>query len=474
MKIFLITIGMLFSSSYVLAQNLISAEILSTRSISEVNSILSGTGWNTTSMNINSVVSYKIIYNTIDVNGNPTIASGALYVPQGLCDPLPLVSYHHGTQFNRNNVPSNNAYQYIGLLFSGNGYITTMPDYLGMGENQGIHPYVHWESEATASIDLIRAAREFLLDTLMKRDNNQLFLSGYSQGGHATMATHKYITINNLRNEFNVIASAPLSAPIDLSVSQFELIFNANLTYQTSEYFPYAAASYQLVYGNLYNNFNEYYKPPYDLIIEDYLSNGTYSNAQWNSIIPDNLDDFMQDSLINNIQNNLNHPFREAARKNDLNNWVAFEPIRLLFCGMDLVVTPLNSTTTVDMMTALGATDITAFNVNPTGNHETCYIPATRNTLDWFNTLKTPCQTLSSSTSIELPKITFHPNPVKTILTCNSDQINWINIYDLQGRLILKSEGNTIDMSNLLEGIYLVEAINIHTNQVYIQKVQKN
>ena len=86
-----------------------------------------------------------------------------------------------------------------------------------MGDNPGIHPYVHWESEATASIDLIRASREFLMDSLEIWDNNQLFLTGYSQGGHSTMAIHKYIKVNNLQSEFNVVASAPMSGPYALS-----------------------------------------------------------------------------------------------------------------------------------------------------------------------------------------------------------------------------------------------------------------
>ena len=43
-------------------------------------------------MILNGVISYKITYNTIDVFGDPTIASGALYVPQIECDTLPFVS----------------------------------------------------------------------------------------------------------------------------------------------------------------------------------------------------------------------------------------------------------------------------------------------------------------------------------------------------------------------------------------------
>ena len=182
-KILLTALALIISLQFTQAQYLVSATHMYTYSDTDVQGYLNQGGWDTSPMNLNGVISYSITYNTTDVFGNPTIASGALYVPQ-LCDLLPLVSWQHGTQFNKMNVPSNEYYyETRGLLYSGNGYITTLPDYLGMGVNPGIHPYVHWESEATASIDLIRAAREFLLDTLQILDNNQLFLAGYSQGG---------------------------------------------------------------------------------------------------------------------------------------------------------------------------------------------------------------------------------------------------------------------------------------------------
>ena len=49
---------------------------------------------------------YSIIYETIDTDGNSTLASGALAIPivdEGF---LPLISYQHGTQLERNGVSS--------------------------------------------------------------------------------------------------------------------------------------------------------------------------------------------------------------------------------------------------------------------------------------------------------------------------------------------------------------------------------
>jgi len=313
------------------AQYLVDATIIASRSASYIETVLTSRGYDTSPMTINGVKSYKITYNTIDVHGNPTVASGALYVPQIESDSMPLVSYQHGTVFEKIYIPSNNKFTVHALLFSGNGYLTTLPDYLGLGDNPGLHPYVHWESEATASIDLIRVAREFLNDSLQIWDNNQLFLTGYSQGGHSTMAVHKYISENNLQEEFNVLGSAPLSGVFPIYDVQWPGMFDEDSSFYRAEFFPYAMASFQLVYGNIYDNYNEYYDPPYDSIIADWLASGIHDESDWAALIPDNFYDFVQDSVLDNIKNDPDHKVNIAMRKNDLHNWIPQEPVRMLY-----------------------------------------------------------------------------------------------------------------------------------------------
>jgi len=65
-----------------------------------------------------------------------------------------------------------------------------MPDYIGLGKGDKFHLYQNSESEATASIDMLLAIQELNIEFGIKT-NKQLFLTGYSQGGHACMATHK-------------------------------------------------------------------------------------------------------------------------------------------------------------------------------------------------------------------------------------------------------------------------------------------
>jgi hypothetical protein len=409
---------------------------------------------------IHDVNMYKITYNTKDVFGVSTVASGAIYVPQMDTDSIPIISCQHGTVIDRNQVPSRSAGDPSGLFYSGYGYITSLPDYLGMGDNPGPHPYLHWESEATASIDLIRAAREFLHDSLQIWDG-PLFLTGYSQGGHATMAVHKYIHTHGLQSEFNVTASAPMAGPYSLSYAQFDYIFNEDSTYSGSYYVPYIISSYQYVYGNLYQSYDQYYDPPYDSIFAAWESSGIFFDNFPIESLPKNLYEFMQDSVLDNVLKYPDHPLRRDLRENDLHNWVPREPVRLLYCGMDITVSPSCATSTMDTMLMLGATDVTAVDVNPVMDHTTCAIPAYLYALDWFESFSTG-NSLDTSFDPAEPEIRIYPNPANSSLTIEtgiSGEYS-IEIHSVNGQLvydrILKGTIQYIDLSSFQKGVYFI------------------
>lgn len=90
------------------------------------------------------------------------------------------------------------------------GYVVVSSDYLGLGKsNYGYHPYLHSATEASATIDAMRAARN-VLQRLNTPLSGKVMLSGYSQGGHTAMATQREIE-THLSKEFHLVASAPIS-----------------------------------------------------------------------------------------------------------------------------------------------------------------------------------------------------------------------------------------------------------------------
>ncbi|MFO0359299.1 MAG: lipase family protein, partial [Flavobacteriales bacterium] len=188
---------------------------------------------------------YKIKYMTPHPDGSMVEVSGALCVPSDLDCPLPMGSYQHGTISARDEAPSNpNGEALIGVLYAAVGYIIVMPDYIGLGDSPLLHPYVHADSQASTSLDMIRAARD-LQSTLGYTWDEQLFLFGYSQGGHATAALQRLIE-TEFGDEFTITGSAPMSGPYDISGVQAGVL-TSDQVYPTPGYLPYVVLSYQEV-----------------------------------------------------------------------------------------------------------------------------------------------------------------------------------------------------------------------------------
>lgn len=374
------------------SQYLIDYTYLNHYTDSSINVLLDNKGLDSNAFVTNSVESYSVTYNTTDGLGNPTIASGAVYIPiKPDCYNAPILIYGHGTQFDLQGVPSNGSYSSKGRRFAGTGFITVLPDYIGLGINTEIQTYQHAETEATASIDLTRAVRELLLSHDQIQDNKEVYITGYSQGGHTAMATNKYIQENNLSVEFNVVASAPLSGAYDLSGIQRDFVF-ATSYYSSPAFLPNVIIGYQSVYGTLFNDFDDVFDSPYDSIYGVNTVNRTTSNIFWFLNTPSNTYDFMQDTVVQNMLADplsLTHPINLALKENNVYDWAPQNPMRILYCSSDNVVSPENSTFTLDTMIALGATDVQAIDVNATASHGSCGTPTLNYTSLWFDSIKT-------------------------------------------------------------------------------------
>ena len=64
------------------------------------------------------------------------------------------------------------------------------PDYLGLGVSNMLHPYHYAEATASAVIYMVRAGKLFSNSSNELQHNSQLFLTGYSEEGYASMAAH--------------------------------------------------------------------------------------------------------------------------------------------------------------------------------------------------------------------------------------------------------------------------------------------
>ena len=406
---------------------------------------------------------YKLTYNTVDTDSLSIIATGAFFIPTNTtCTDFPFAVYNHGTTLRKNDVPSNNNPEaIIGKVFSAGGYFVCMPDYIGMGDSPGFHPYVHAKSEATASIDMVRAAREYLSTTNFV-DNNELFLTGYSQGGHACMATTKFIKDESLQSEFNIVASAPSSGPYDLSGIMADTII-APTPYSNPGYIVYLLASYQLAYGNIFNSWSDVLYSPYDTIVPPFFSgnNTTLDMGLLNSLIPNQMNLLIRDTCLNNFINdsiNKNHPWWRALIDNDNYDWLPLNPLRMYYCTADEQIAYTNALNAESTMNNNGALDVQAVNMGD-NDHGGCILPALSSAFNWFQTLRTPCN-ISSLTSRNLISYDIYPNPFTNKLNIQFNEKVKLSVYTMDGKLLInKFNVQNIELitTNWPKGMYIVK-----------------
>lgn len=414
---------------------------------------------------------YKVIYNTTDAVGEPTIASGAFARPLSSdCISFPMAMYHHGTTLNKENVPSRiNGEAQLSNILGGLGYYSMAPDYVGMGDSPGLHPYQHAMSEATAGVDMIRAVRE-LLENLNESDNGEVFITGYSQGGHAAMSMHKYIEENDLLGEFNVIASAPLSGAYDMSGSQLDLILSGE-PYTNPGYLVYVMASYDLAYGDIYDTYSDIIQSPYDDIVVPFFdgNNTTLSMGQLNPQLPMVIVDLMTPTAYNAFESDMNHPLRVALAANDVYDWAPQRAMRIYYCTEDEQVDFSNAITAVETMQANGALDLLGI---PLGalSHSGCVLPAMLGAVNYFNSVRTEC-VISGLGEEQRITLGLFPNPATNrIMVVSESEISTWEIIDSKGATVLRSSRKNstrfgsefqIDIHLISNGLFQVRVMDI-------------
>jgi hypothetical protein len=365
---------------------IVEATLLESWTMDQVDSLMTDLGL---SFPINNGIDvYKLVYETIDPFGEPTVASGAVVVPTGASGPIPMAAYQHGTVILRDQVPSRQSYELtIGILFGATGYMVSMADYLGMGDSPGRHWYVHAHSQATAGIDMLRASRTHIQNMSMA-DNGQLFLFGYSQGGHACMAMHKELEERHA-SEFSITASAPMSGPYDLAGAQTDMLL-LDEPYASPFYLPYLLFGYNEIYG-WYDSPADYLKEPWATTLLP-LFDGTHDSWEINAVMPDIPKSIIRDDVFDEFVNDqANSPFYGALVENSLLNWSPQSPMRMYYCTGDEQVLFENALNARDAFMDKGI-DVPAINgetLSGAGSldHGGCVEPVMLAAQLWFNSL---------------------------------------------------------------------------------------
>src|SRR5438045_8723120 len=107
-------------------------------------------------------------------------------------------------------------------------------------------------------MDALTAAHS-ALSALKIADNQKLFVTGYSQGGHVAMATHRALQAAGIA----VTASAPVSGPYAMSAFG-DAVFMGQVDDGSTVNFSMLASSYPPAYGNFHTTPAHSLEPKYE------------------------------------------------------------------------------------------------------------------------------------------------------------------------------------------------------------------
>ena len=392
---------------------IVSYELIESWDSSEIQNIYSENSIPSYAGEINfGVKGYKVVYLTSNENDSLVDATAAIFLPQNNGFTSPILSWQHGTAVSNLGVPSAqiNSQNTIGIIAASHGYITLMSDYLGLGEGVGDHNYCHSKTEASAIIDLIISTKDFS-ESQGVGMGEQVFLMGYSQGGHATMAAVKEIE-QNYSNDITLTASCPMAGPYSMSIAQATML---NVVYPNPGYFPYVIFSYQRVYGNLYDSPEDLFMPGFESLFE--LYNGGYSMEQINDSIwaiaennyeisPSNFSplDMIRTDYYNEYINNTEHPFHLALIDNDLIDFTPQAPMQIMHCNADDNVPYENAVMAHAAFIDSGANDEEIILIDGGNfNHTDCATFMVISAKLWFDTMLTGFESIGVYETIIAP-----------------------------------------------------------------------
>lgn len=319
------------------------------------------------------VVTHKITYKTTDANGTLIELSGLVVTPvKPPGSKSPVISLQHGTIF-LNVAPSsvNGVYADLAVMFASQGYVVAVPDYIGYGDTVGTtHPFVHADTLASTTIDMIRATKSMAARNTLDL-NGQIFLSGYSEGGFATLAAQRSIELD-YPAEFAITASSPGAGSYDMTQTARGIASSTTLA--VPAYVVFVLKSYDTVYS--LNQLSYVFQSPYDEVVNtsfDGTNSGNTINAQLTNVTADLFNSVFLSSFLAGTETN----FNTALADNDIYDWTPTTKTRFFHGPDDITVPYINMTTAITTMQANSAADVASVDCALGGaatTHNNCFL----------------------------------------------------------------------------------------------------
>lgn len=335
---------------------------------------------------------YKISYTT-SFQGEDIIASGLVCIPEAAGVSVPVLSYQNGTNTLHSKAPSVDPDNELFLLLefmSSTGFVITIPDYLGFGQSSTMfHPYLDKVSTTQTVLDMQRAVKELINNDLGDQTgitlNNDYYITGYSQGGWATLALQKEIE-ENYSESFNLKASACGAGPYDLQyINDYVL---AEEKYPMPYFLGYIFNSYYNLEG-ITTPINEVFQSPYDERIP-VLYDGTKAGEEINDNLNTNIPMLFTEDYISNYNTDVKYAsIKNMLIQNSITAWKTTTPTMLLH-GTDDTFVPVTGTSRMFQEFLNQGVGVDKISLVPLQGktHTTGIIPAGIASLSWFLAIK--------------------------------------------------------------------------------------
>ncbi len=336
---------------------------------------------------------HKIHYESQSEKGQRIILSGLLVLPR-LGAPKGLVVFNHGTTADRTLSPSrfvgsskSPEVELAALAFASGGYAIAMPDYLGLGDDKGSHPYPLGTVNSLSAVDIIvpaRTAARRLGITVGPR----LFVSGYSEGGAVAMWTVRRLE-QKPASPYRVSAAALMSGPYDLSDTtvQSTVASGANSTLFAARLYLLAYMMHSLQKSGAIQ-LNQYFGPAMASVVSRVFDKG-YTDEEIIKRLGVAAAMFGAKNSLDRITTTRFRdalrtgdpadPAIRALRENDCYDWMPRTKILLTCLQSDSVVMPANTQKAITAMRARGVKSdvVRDFVIKDSSlNHATAAIPS--------------------------------------------------------------------------------------------------
>ncbi|MFJ2745028.1 alpha/beta hydrolase [Streptomyces sp. NPDC087440] len=322
------------------------------------------------------VAAYRVRYRTTTPQGAPTTASGLLAVPvlpqstqstRGT-RPLPTVLHTHGSMTFKGRAPSVAPQGPDGTaaqVYAAGGRAVLVPDYLGLGESPDRHPFMHNASAVSVTLDLLASVR-----TLRQlRLSDDVYVTGFSQGGQAGMAVAREIASGAVRH-VRLRGLRTGSGPYDLEHAELPAMANGSVPGPAAVILiAYVlTAQKNLTTPPLYRDPAEVFRAPYASRVES-LFDGTHKEEE---IIPQ-LPPTLQELLTPAWYAQLTHPtgtFLRTVRTVDTTcAWRPEVPVTLYSATGDHESVIANTRSCARQLTSHGTRSVTVIDHGPTVDH---------------------------------------------------------------------------------------------------------